>query len=114
MKAAIILPLILASLALSSLTLSKSVTAEALSPEQMDMVIQMSVNQMKAEGEFAKMATCTNQTEAKVESVFSTVMRTCVEKHMLDEDDAKTTACLVSNFSEKLGISVEKFTACTE
>ena len=118
MKAAIFLPL-LATLALSSLTLSKSATAEplnpeALSPEQMDMVIQMSVNQMKSEGEFAQMATCTNQTEAKVESVFSSVMRTCVEKHMIDQDDAKTTACLVSNFSEKLGISAEKFTACTE
>ena len=109
MKAAITLPLLLASIAMTP-----SVYSEDLSPEQLNMVIQMSVNQMKAEGEFAKMATCTNQTEAKVESVFSTVMRTCVEKHMLDEDDAKTTACLVSNFSEKLGISAEKFTACTE
>ncbi|GIU49416.1 MULTISPECIES: hypothetical protein [Shewanella] len=109
MKAAIILPLLL-----SSFVMTTSTYAEELTPEQLDMVIQMSVNQMKNEGEFAKMATCTNQSETKVESVFRSVMRTCVERHMLDENDEKTTACLVSNFSDKLGISEEKFTACTD
>lgn len=109
MKTAIVLPLLL-----SSFAMSLSAAAENLTTEQLDMVIQMSVDQMKAEGEFASMASCTDQSETKVESVFRSVMRTCVEKHMQDEDDEKTTACLVSNFSEQLGISAEKFTACSE
>jgi hypothetical protein len=41
-------------------------------------------------------------------------MRICVEKHMQDEDDEKTTACLVENFSGELGVSAETFTACSE
>ncbi|MBQ4890268.1 hypothetical protein A9267_16435 [Shewanella sp. UCD-FRSSP16_17] len=109
MKAAIIVTLLL-----SSSTMASSPLSEELTAEQLDMVIQMSVNQMKADDEFTKMASCVNQSEAKVESVFREVMRACVEKHMLEEDDEKTTACLVSNFSEKLGVSAEKFTACSE
>lgn len=83
--------------------------------DQVDMMIDMSVTQMKSAGELSDISKCLGVTEAKFLDTFKYTMRFCADKHGFEEESEQAlNTCFSEQSKQGLGVSESVFKQCEE
>lgn len=83
--------------------------------DQVDMMVDMSINQMKKSGEIGDISHCLSVSEAKFISAFKKTMRYCVDKYgLVGAKEEALNNCFESQNKSDLGVSDSVFNQCSE